>query len=249
MKKLKCPRCKKEINKDDVFCKECGNPLGMEKKLDNQTVDHANEKEETNVGVTNNKLENNKTLIIKILSSIIIILIILLLCSILLRKEKECICIKEDPEVEIKYIEKEPTVQYINYLGYRFSIPLDWDFEGDGQEYKFINKEENIYISISNIDTIDYETFVSNDYQKVYLEELQTNNDISINRKEEISKEEIKYYLMEGVNNSYEYMIIVTKKDNGIFLIESQFENNSIYNNKKQEVIDFALSYMKNNKI
>ena len=54
---------------------------------------------------------------------------------------------------------------------------------------------------------------------------------------------------MEGVNNSYEYMIIVTKKDNGIFLIESQFENNSIYNNKKQEVIDFALSYMKNNKI
>ena len=52
MKKLKCPRCKKEINKDDVFCKECGNPLGIEKKHDNQTVNHANEKEETNAGLT-----------------------------------------------------------------------------------------------------------------------------------------------------------------------------------------------------
>lgn len=248
MKKLKCPRCKKALKKEDTFCTSCGNPMGTKKDVVS-TIDDKNKtilQEET---IGDNQTIDNKKLIIKLLSSIIVILIIVLLCVIFLDEEKECICVEQDPNVEIKYIEKEPTIQYINYLGYRFSMPLDWNFEGDDQDYKFINGEETIYVSISNIDTVDYETFVSDDYQKIYLEELQTNYDISINRKEEKTQNEKNYYLMEGVNNSYEYMIIVTKNDNGIFLIETQFENNSIYNNKKQEVIDFALSYMKNNKI
>jgi hypothetical protein len=273
MKKLKCPRCKKEIKNDDTFCMSCGNPLGNKKNIVSvinddiekvETIeeqdevksilyqDNENETEEKKININNKTSKDNKVSIIIILSVITLILLCLVLYFIFFEEEKKCDacnCPEPETKVEVQYVEKEPTVQYINFLGYRFSMPLDWNFEGEGQEYKFINGEENVYVVISSIDSIDYDTFVSADYQKVYLEELQTSSDISINRKEEKVKEEINYYIMEGLYDSYDYMIIVTKTDEGIFLTEAQFENNSVYTNKKQEVIDFALSYLKNNKI
>lgn len=265
MKKLKCPRCKKEIKKDDTFCMSCGNPLGNKKDIvsviddDIKRVETIEEQDDVisilyqeKNSEEKKKNKDNKIFIIIILSVVTIILLSVVLYFIFFKEEKKCEvcnCPKPETKVEIQYVEKEPTIQYINFLGYRFSMPLDWNFEGDGQEYKFINGEENVYVLISSVDSIDYDTFVSSDYQKVYLEELQTSYDISINRKEEKTKEEINYYLMEGLYDSYDYMIIVTKTDEGIFLTEAQFENNSVYTNKKQEVIDFALSYLKNNKI
>ena len=44
-------------------------------------------------------------------------------------------------------------------------------------------------------------------------------------------------------------MILVTKKDTGIFMTEAQFKNNSVLTAKKQEVIDFTLSSNKNDEM
>ena len=110
MKKLKCPRCKKELKKDDTFCMSCGNPIGTKNDIENNYDDKNNIKEESKSNLCNDLKENktidSKKIIIKLLSSLIVILIIVLLCVIFLDEEKECICVQQDPNVEIKYIEK-----------------------------------------------------------------------------------------------------------------------------------------------
>lgn len=250
MKKLKCPRCKSPIKENDTFCMSCGAPVREETKKENAKRNVEEERKE-NVIIVEEKLEakQKKNIILPIILIVIILILLAVICYFLFFKEEkkcdECNC----PKPEIKYIEKEPTIQYINFNGYRFSMPLDWMFEGDTSEYKFINKEENMYILISDLTEVNYETFISEEYQKVYLEKLQTDYDIAINKSIEKEKNDVEYYLMEGTYNSYDYIIIVTEKEDGIFLTEAQFENNSVYTSKKQEVIDFAISYSENDSL
>lgn len=257
MSKLRCPRCKSEIKENDTFCMSCGSPIRDDIKVklskDEGKTSETLKKDDVIIDNSNNdNLNRNKKtniILIFVLLFIIVVLAIFLCYFLFVKKDKECeVCLK-CPEQEVKVIEKNPTVQYINFDGYRFSIPLDWNFEGDTSDYKFTNKNESIYVLISNLDTISYSTFVSSEYQKVYLERLQSDYDIFITNSNEKVKDKDKYYLMEGTYESYAYIIVVTENNNGIFLTEAQFKNNSVYNSKKREVIDFALSYMKNDKI
>lgn len=268
MSKLKCPRCKSEVNEDDTFCMSCGNPIkkDVEKKIKEQEEAKVEVKEEIkteeieNVAIPNptvvkeevtpkeNKPKSNKAVVI-IMLVIILGLLGGLSYFVFFKEEKECEVCKKCPKPEPEIIEKEPTVQYINFSGYRFEMPLDWNFEGDSEDYKFTNEKENIYVLISKLDDITYSTFISEEYQKIYVEKLQSDYDIFINNKEEKKKDNKNYYIMEGTFESYNYIIIVTENEDGIFLTEAQFESNSVYTNKKQEVIDFAISYNKNGKI
>jgi len=250
--KLKCPRCKNKIDYDDVFCRVCGNSVKRE-MVNKDKVDEVVEPVEKEDKVEENILENSSNnskknkIVIIILLVIILMLALGLFYFLFIKKEKECDKCECTPE--IKFVEKKPTIQYINFNGYRFSIPLDWSFEGNTSDYKFINNAENMYVSISSLDTITYDLFISSDYQKMYIEKLQSESDIFINHKEEKSVEELKYYIMDGTYDSYNYVIIVTENENGVFVINAQFENNSVYTNKKDEVINFAVSYVKNNKV
>lgn len=271
MSKLKCPRCNADIKETDIFCMSCGNPvkrdidkeLKKEKKEDNiKAGKEIKEKIETEkIPIEENvipskteQIEKNRKTKKGIVTIILLIIIIIALSTTLVyllvfKEEKECEVCEKCPEPEVEIIEKEPTYQYVNFNGYRFKIPLDWNFEGDSSEYRFINEEENVYVLISNLNSVSYSTFSNDDYQKIYQEKLQTDYNISINNAEEKILDDKNYYLMEGTYESYKYIIVVTENSNGIFLTEAQFENNSVYTNKKQEVIDFALSYTKNNKL
>ena len=267
MSSLKCPRCNADIKETDVFCMSCGNPVKAditeELKKDKKKENYENtenfqkeiiKKEEKKVSNESLPIEKNKKSKKGLIAIIVLILIIILLATFLVyllvfKEEKKCEVCEKCPEPEVEIIEKEPTYQYINFDGYRFKIPLDWNFEGNSSDYRFINEEENVYTLISNVDTVSYSTFVSEEYQKIYQETLQTSYSISINNSEEKTLDGKYYYLMEGIYESYKYIIIVTENSNGIFLTEAQFENNSVYTNKKQEVIDFALSYTQNSKL
>ena len=267
MSNLKCPRCNAEIKETDVFCMSCGNPVKadvdaeLKKEEKNENVKDTNNiqkeivnKEEKGIFNENLSMEKNKKSKKGLVTIILLILIIILLAMTLVyllifKEEKKCEVCEKCPEPEVEIVEKEPTYQYINFDGYRFKIPLDWNFEGDSSNYRFINEEENVYVLISNLDTVSYSTFVSEEYQNVYQEKLQTDFNISISNGEEKSLDNKYYYLIEGTYESYKYIVVVTENSNGIFLTEAQFENNSVYTNKKQEVIDFSLSYSKNNKL
>ena len=176
---LKCPRCKNKINIDDTFCRKCGNPVKSDivsktkmgeisEIIDEEKIEKKEIKNENDELI--NKNENNSNRINKVLI-IILLIVIMLLSSIVfyflfIKKEKECKTCECNPE--IKYVEKEPTIQYINYEGYRFSIPLDWSFEGKDSLYKFINKEENAY----NKKVLSYIFDIFEDAEKEFPDEF-----------------------------------------------------------------------------
>lgn len=257
MAKLKCPRCKSPLKNNDTFCKSCGAPVRSEtknvkkeivEKIEEKDIEIVEKKEEINV----NTEQNKKIKFMAILSLSMIILGIILGYFLFYKEEIKCkVCneCEKCAEPTIEYIEKEPTTQLINFKGYRFLMPIDWNFEGNTDDYKFINEEENLYASIAKLDNIEYETFITKDYQNTYLEKLQTAYNIEIIKKYEEEKDEIKYYVLEGTFESYQYMIVVTKNDTGIFMTEAQFKNNSVLTAKKQEVIDFTLSSNKNDEM
>ena len=261
MSSLKCPRCKKEINENDIFCMSCGMPMKeeikvktkeneKEGKIETETYEKtANQPSKDKNNIPNISTKKTRFLVPIVILSIISICLAAALIYFIFFKKEDCPVCEECKEPEIQIIEKEPTFQYINFHGYRFSIPLDWNFEGDTEEYRFTNQDENIYVLISDLSTVSYSTFISDSYQKVYVDTLQTSYDISITTSEKKEKDNISYYIMEGSYNSYNYIIIATENDNGIFLTEAQFEDNSVFTTKKEEVIDFALSYAKNDKI
>ena len=248
MSKTKCPRCKTLLKSNETFCMSCGAQVAKEtKNIKEETKINEPTENPTNKDICEcNRIKetNQKTLLFPIICVVIVLLLSTIAYLLFFKTEKckECIC----PQQEIKYIEKEPTIQYINFQGYRFSIPLDWNFEGNSSEYKFINIEETIYVLVSDLETIDYNTFISEEFRNVYLDTLQTKYDISIKNTREKEQDEKKYYIMEGIRDSYNYNIIITEKESGIFITEVQFESNNVYAEKKQEVINFALSYVKN---
>lgn len=266
---------KKEKNKDNIKSKE--KTIIEEKKEKEETpiiedvkeeiIEEVKEEivEEVKEEKDNKEIkENNKPLIA------VLVVIILILGSItcylaFIKEEKECpkcpdqkecekcqkceVC-EECEECEFEFVGSEQVYQYINFKGYHFAMPIDWTFMGDTDEYKFINEDEDIYVQISELE-IKYEDFIAEDFQKKYVETLQNDYDITINKRYEKKEEleEISYYVLEGLYESYDYIIIVVEKEEEIFLIESQFKDSFTYSNKKQEVIDFALSKNKNSDV
>ena len=146
--------------------------------------------------------------------------------------------------ISIKEVEVEPRHQFINFQGFKFRMPLDWDFVSNDNSYELSNKDETLFISLDSID-VSYDEFVSEVYQKTFLEELQTSDNIKIEKSSPKDKDKKEFYLMEGTNNSYNYMITVIGNDNKVVLIKTQFINNVAFDKLKDLVIDFTISALK----
>ena len=169
----------------------------------------------------------------------ILIIIIAILLSLLIYfafikncKEKNEDCIKPAVPVDIK-----PKYQLINYAGFKFKTPLDWDFVNDSNDYSISNSEETIFISFENLE-VDYETFISNEYQINFLEKLQTSDNIKIIN----TSKENDYYAYEGDFNNYNYLIIALGNDKKTILVKTQFIDKVTYNKSKNDIIEFAIS-------
>ncbi len=199
----------------------------------------ANSKEDVLVSsiIEKEKKCNNKLIVI--LSIIIVILIIVLLYMFFNKNscdEHQC------SSVTIKEVEIDPKYQLINYNGFRFKMPLEWDFiNSDNNKYEIADKEDKLYIFFNTID-VNYEMFDTGEYQKEFLESIQTSGDIKIDNVKEKEEDNKKYYLYEGKYNDYDYLIIVIGNNDKTILINAKFIDKISYNELKEEVIEFALT-------
>ena len=206
--------------------------MSKTKKKSNNTI----KKDNKISSVIEVKEKDNKIIYIFI---IIIAILLSLLAYFIFFKEcnSECKldCTKcDNPVVEIQV---DPKYQLINYSGFRFKMPLDWDFIDDNNDYTISNKENNIFISFEKIDE-DFELFTSNEYQINYLEKVQTSDNIKIDQ----SKKEDNYYMLEGKYNDYNYLIIAIGNDKKTVLVKTQFIDKLTYDDKKNDIIDFVLT-------
>jgi diphthamide synthase (EF-2-diphthine--ammonia ligase) len=183
-------------------------------------------------------IENNNKKLIYILCVFVVELLGTSIYGLFIKKCEECpMC----SAVSIKEVEVPPTYQVANYQGTAFKMPLDWNFVDQKDKYAITNKEENIFINIETLQ-VSFEEFVSSQYQKTYMENLQTSNNIKINKSSDIKEEDKNYYLMEGTYNSYDYMIVAVSKNDETVLVKVQFYDNVSYDKLKDVVLKFALS-------
>jgi hypothetical protein len=184
------------------------------------------------------KKEKNKP-IIYILSIITIVLIIILLYTIFTKNncDEELQC----SSVTNKEIEVEPKYQLINYNGFRFKMPLNWDFINNDNKYEIADKDDKLYIFF-NIENVDFNLFISNEYQRQFLELIQTSGDIKINLNKVKEESEKKYYLYEGAYKDYDDLIVAVGNKEKTILINAKFIDKISYNELKEEVINFAFT-------
>ncbi len=190
------------------------------------------------------KINNKKTLIF-----IIIIIILLLVLSFVLNiyllffRENKVVdnCPKCEEQKEVIVKEK-----YINYNGYNFMIPEEWNFVSSDNSYKLSNKDNNLEIELLSDET-NYEDFKNEEVLKPYLQDLQVEMNISKVNSKEITENDNTYYFIEGKKDSYLYNRVILPCDSGMIMIDVLYENQKSYNNLKNDVINFATSYVKNN--
>ena len=204
----------------------------------------ANKEKKNNKKTLNEKLEidvNTK----KISLFITIVLCILLVLSLILNvyeifyKKVECEVCEEPQQIIV-------TEQIINYNGYTFKIPEDWNFTSTNNEYKLSNNKKTIEIELLK-DDISYDELNVDDTLKNYLQDLTIEKNIKITRNEEKNEDNIKYYFIEGQKDSYTYTRIMLIANDEIINIDTIYEDQNTYNTLKNDVLKFALSYKKNN--
>ena len=200
--------------------------MNSKKKYNNETI----KKDDKISSVIEVKEKDNK--IVYILIIIIAILASLLIYYMFFNKcKKECVNCKVSPiEIEV-----EPKYQVFNYFGFKFKMPLEWDFVNEN--INISNEEESIFISFNVLDT-EYEIFKSNEYQIRFLEEIQTSDNIKIVN----SKNQGDYYIFEGTLNNYDYLIVALGNDKKTVLVKTQFVDKVTYDKMKDRIIEFALS-------
>ena len=184
----------------------------------------------------------------KVVLFVNVVLVVILIFSLILNiyelfiKKVECeVC--EEPQKPTEIIVTE---QIINYNGYTFKIPEDWNFTSIDNEYKLSNNLKTIEIELSK-EEITYEDLIVDETLKNYLQTLTIDKNIKITRNEEKTEEEQKYYYIEGTKDSYTYTRIILITNDGIINVDTLYEDQNTYNNLKNEVLKFALSYKKNN--
>lgn len=198
-----------------------------------------NDKNEDKLITTVIEKEKKNNKLVLILSLIIVILLIVLIYLVIdkenMSKEKEC------SYNTIKEVEVDPKYQLINYNGFRFKMPLEWDFVSTDTKYEIADKEEKVFITFSSID-MDYESFRAVEFQRQFLELTQTAGDVKIDSSEEKEKDNKKYYLYIGTNNSYNYIMVAVGNNTKSILVKAQFIDKIAYNDLEDKIIDFALT-------
>lgn len=198
------------------------------KKNKDVIVSSVIEKEKKN----NYYLVGSLIIIIMILSSFCIYFLFFRTCE----NDEKCeeVIVKE---IEVKY-------QLINYRGFKFVMPLDWDFVSNSDDYLIANSDNNLLISFDSV-SMDYDSFLTDVYQKSFLENIQLLNNFKVEKTSQGAKEDISYYLYEGTKESYNYMIVAIGNEYKTILVEAQFQDNVSYNKNKESIIDFAISSLK----
>ncbi len=168
---------------------------------------------------------------------IIVIAILLSIVSYYLFFNK---CKNDCSKCEITPLDNEPKYQLINYSALTFKMPLNWSFVNDNTDYAITDSDNKIFISMETI-LASYNLFITNDYQNNFLEEIQTSNNIKIDK----SKQEDNYYIYEGTYNSYNYLVIAVASGNRVVLVKTQFVDQATYNKQKKNVVEFVLSSIK----
>lgn len=191
--------------------------------------------------VTSQKIDKKNNIIISLL---VIIIIILCFVIVFVAFNKKCSnVVKCNSSVPL---DKNIQYQFINYGGYRFTMPLDWYFIGEENKYEISNKKETIYMTLSTIEDISYDEFIIETYQKEFLEAYQTENNLTINKSYESENNNIKCYVYEGILNNYNYLVIAIGDEDKVILSATQFIDKLTYTNMRQNIIDFATSGVKN---
>lgn len=178
--------------------------------------------------------DNKMTYILLIIIAILVSLLVYFLFI------KECKTDCEECTNSVIEIEVEPKYQLINYSGFRFKMPLNWDFVSENNEYKLSNTEGNLFISFEEL-LEDFEVFKSNEYQINYLEKIQTSDNIKIDNSKNLDN----YYLLEGKYNDYNYLIIAIGNSKKTILVKTQFIDKVTYDKEKDSIIDFVLTSLK----
>ncbi len=199
-------------------------------------------KEDKIISSTIEKTKNNNKLIISLLLTIIILFILLCYYMFFKDRDKESIC--SSFAVKTVEVEVDPKHQFINYQGFKFRMPLDWDFVSTDNKYEISNKDENLFISLES-ENVSYDEFKSSGFQKQFLEELQTSGNIKIEKEKISEKDKKEYYLFEGTNNNYNYMITVIGNDEMVILVKTQFKDKVAYDKLKNSIIKFTVSALK----
>jgi uncharacterized protein YpmB len=202
-----------------------------------------NNKEDIIISSTIEKTKkSNNILIISLLCTIIILFVLLCYYMFFKKCDKESIC--SSFAVKTVEVEVDPKHQFINYQGFKFRMSLDWDFVSTDNKYEISNKDENLFISLESIN-VSYDDFKSSAFQKTFLETLQTSGNINIEKEKTAEKDKKEYYLLEGTNNNYNYMITVIGNDEKVILVKTQFKDKVSYDKLKNSVIKFTVSALK----
>ena len=148
--------------------------------------------------------------------------------------------LSNNKKVNLKDDNKEDKIEYqfINFDNFEFRMNKDWKLINNKE---IENDKETMHISLSTLD-VPFDLFVSEEYQKEYLETYQTENNVTINKSQKDINEDKEYFYMDGFNNGYNYYVIVVGNDKKVVLITSEFIDKVTYTNLKQDLIDFALS-------
>ena len=171
---------------------------------------------------------NNKTGIYIIFS--FIGLFCAIVCFIVINNRKN----KIDSSLEDKVIQ----YQLIKYNNYNFKMPNEWSFINNSE---IKNDKETMHILLSTID-VPFDTFIEEEYQKEFLENYQTDNNVTVNKSGKEQFEDLEYFYMDGFSNSYNYYVVVIGNKDNVVLISAEFIDKITHTNLRQDLIDFALT-------
>ena len=181
----------------------------------------------------------------KIISFALIIVLILLFASLYLnfllylqKKNPKC------PEcAECKEVVKEENK--VNIEGYIFDILDDWKITLGQDKLSFTNGDQSMSLTIS-INEYSYDKLVEPETLKKYLETFQIDENCFLKTNVEKEKNGVKYYYLEGTKNGYQFINILTGKEEKTFSITATFENESSLEQNRDKIVDFLLTASKN---
>ena len=133
----------------------------------------------------------------------------------------------------------------VNIEGYIFDILDDWKITLGEGKLSFTNADQSMSLNVS-INEYSYDKLIEEETLKKYLETFQIDDNCFLKTNVEKEKNGVKYYYLEGTKNGYQFINILTGKEEKTFSITATFENESSLENNKDKIIDFLLTASKN---
>ncbi len=243
---------KKKVNKYNEKVNNAKSAIKIDKeKMDtnatvvDDAVNNINEDEQIvkTRDLTLDDLKRNVSRSEKIKELALIIVILLLICSVFLnfmlyikRNDKKC--------EECKLCEEKVESKKINIEGYNFTISNDWLLTIENDKVLLTDNDESLSVHLS-LNNDSYDLITKNDNLKVYIEELQSKDNVFINSYKEETKNDIKYYIMEGKKDDFPYINILVDKGGKTFSATGIFENETSLSKNQEKIIETIINATK----